>query len=300
MGAMSFGLLTTLIEREIPLVYYVVDDWLVYGRKVDPWTRLFRGSETLGRLVRRAVGIPTVTGDFSDSGFFCFVSAVTRERTERFTGWRFERNTIVPCGVSRAFEPGSARKEWGWRLYLPTRIDPRKGIATAIAALAELPHAHLVVQGRGDDSHLAELRELALSTGVSGRVEFAPFAQHSGGGSATVAAGYNGADACLFPPTWEEPFGMVPLEAMASGTPVIASGVGGSAEFLVDGENCLLFTPGDPSSLAGAVDRLASDAALRQRLVEGGLATAERFRVEHTADRLEGYVLDEIAAKVGQ
>jgi phosphatidylinositol alpha-1,6-mannosyltransferase len=82
-------------------------------------------------------------------------------------------------------------------------------------------------------------------------------------------------DALLFPVRWAEPWGLVPLEAMAAGTPVVASGRGGSGEYLRDGENSLIFDPdGGPGALAAAVKRLAGDAAMRARLVEGGRATA--------------------------
>ena len=73
---------------------------------------------------------------------------------------------------------------------------------------------------------------------------------------------------------WEEPWGLVPLEAMALGRPVTASGRGGSSEYLRDGENCLLHVPGDPVSLAETVRRLAGDEALRERLLTGGLRAA--------------------------
>ncbi len=65
---------------------------------------------------------------------------------------------------------------------------------------------------------------------------------------------------------------------MACGTPVIASGRGGSGEYLSDGENCLLFdVEAGPAALAVAVRRLAEDPHLRERLAAGGEATAARF-----------------------
>jgi len=75
---------------------------------------------------------------------------------------------------------------------------------------------------------------------------------------------------------WEEPWGLVPLEAMARGRPVVATGRGGSREYLRDGENCLLFAAGSAPSLAAALRRLAEDPGLRARLRDGGLATAPR------------------------
>jgi glycosyltransferase involved in cell wall biosynthesis len=85
-------------------------------------------------------------------------------------------------------------------------------------------------------------------------------------------------DALLFPVRWEEPWGLVPLEAMAVGLLVVASGRGGSAEYFDDGENCLLADPdAGPQPLADALWRLADDDELRGRLRAGGLATAERY-----------------------
>ena len=91
---------------------------------------------------------------------------------------------------------------------------------------------------------------------------------------------------------WEEPWGLVPLEAMARGRPVIATGRGGSAEYLRDGENCLLFDPGDAGALAAAVERLAADGALRRKLVEGGRRTAP----EHTDSVFNRRVVEALQA----
>jgi glycosyltransferase involved in cell wall biosynthesis len=96
----------------------------------------------------------------------------------------------------------------------------------------------------------------------------------------------------VFPVRWEEPWGLVPLEAMARGRPVAATGRGGSGEYLRDGENALLFEAGDPAGLARAVARLAEDPALRERLREAGLETAPR----HTEVQFNAAVLREAEA----
>jgi SAM-dependent methyltransferase len=85
----------------------------------------------------------------------------------------------------------------------------------------------------------------------------------------------------------KESFGLVPIEAMACGTPVVATGVGGSGEILRDGYNCVLFPAGDAVALAAAVCRLHADRELRQRVVLGGLRTADELDVDHLADVLE-------------
>jgi glycosyltransferase involved in cell wall biosynthesis len=92
----------------------------------------------------------------------------------------------------------------------------------------------------------------------------------------------------LFPVLWDEPWGLVPLEAMAMGTPVIASGRGGSAEFLRDGENACLYGPAEsPEELAQAVQLLAQDEPLRLRLVAGGATTAR----EHSQDAFDARIV---------
>ena len=83
----------------------------------------------------------------------------------------------------------------------------------------------------------------------------------------------------LFPVRWREPWGVVPLEAMGVGRPVVATGRGGSGEYLRDGDNALLFDAEDPAALAAQVTGWPHDEALRERLRAGGLETAR----SHTA-----------------
>jgi glycosyltransferase involved in cell wall biosynthesis len=85
---------------------------------------------------------------------------------------------------------------------------------------------------------------------------------------------------------------------MAVGTPVVGTATGGSAEYLRDGENCLVFEPGDAAGLASAVRRLAADAALRDRLRSGGRRTAARF-TDHAFQELYLETLVSVAARAG-
>jgi glycosyltransferase involved in cell wall biosynthesis len=83
---------------------------------------------------------------------------------------------------------------------------------------------------------------------------------------------------------------------MSVGRPVVATGTGGSAEYLRDGENALVVAPGDAAALAAAVRRLAGDAALRERIVAGGRATAARF----SQPAFEAAVVAELEARVSR
>jgi glycosyltransferase involved in cell wall biosynthesis len=206
-----------------------------------------------------------------EAALWLFLSETLRRRA-REGGVEPARSEICNRGADDGrFEPAPER-EWGWRLLYIGRIDPRKGIDTAIEALALLDErARLVIDGGGDERHAAELAELAERLGVEDRVEFTRSARED------VPGAYAGADAVLFPVRWDEPWGLVPLEAMAIGRPVVATGRGGSGEYLRDRANCLLFPPADAEALARAISELAADGELRERLRNGGFETAARF-----------------------
>jgi glycosyltransferase involved in cell wall biosynthesis len=274
MGALSMGLLTTCRRRDIPLVHVINDDWLTYGPRVDRWWRFWRRAR-IGAVFEPLLKVPCGPSDLGSGGAFCFISDTTLRVAESDGPWRFPVATVSYCGINLDDFPigrNPLRPSWSGRLLHVGRIDDRKGIDTAIRALASLPpDTTLDIVGRGDESYLADLRRLALESGVDDRVSFRVAER------AELAAAYAAADALVFPPRWAEPFGLVPLEAMACSTPVIATATGGSAEFLVDERNCLRVPVDDHASLAAAVRRLAGDTSLRARLVTGGLATAEEL-----------------------
>jgi glycosyltransferase involved in cell wall biosynthesis len=83
-----------------------------------------------------------------------------------------------------------------------------------------------------------------------------------------------------------EPFGLVTVEAMASGTPVVAANSGGTAEIIVDGVNGLLFPPEDPARLAQAVIKVLTDNKLAGKLKAGGLNMAQKYDIETMATNI--------------
>jgi glycogen(starch) synthase len=288
MGALSLGLLTTVAQRGLPIVYAVFDDWLSYGPELDAWSRAWRRLPApIAALVGSALRLPTVVPDLGPTGTFCFISETTRKRAEELAPFTTPDAPIVYCGIDgRLFTPGDQPRSaaWSGRLLYVGRYDPRKGLETVIRALPRLPHTTLEVQGTGDQDERARMARLAHTLGVGGRVQFGDVDR------ATLVQRYRAADALVFPSEWEEPFGLVPLEAMACATPVLATGVGGSGEFLLDGVNCVRFRPGDPASLTAAIQRLAGDDELRARIVDRGLATAAAFDVERLTDCFDAWL----------
>lgn len=282
-GALSLGLLSTVAAAGLPLVLVVCDDWLVYGERADLWRRPLAGHRWAARLAEQVTGLPCRWPE-PRSAHAVFVSTAVRDAAVRDAPWRPATSAVVGSGIDLGHFPlaDGHERPWGWRLLQVGRVDPRKGIAVGLRALAGLPaQATMGVLGRGDERHARELRVQAAELGLSQRVHFDAVPRED------LAPHYRQADVLLFLPTWQEPFGLVPLEAMACATPVVATATGGAAEFLVDGENCLVVPPDDPVATAAAVQRLASDAPLRQRLVAAGLETAAGRSVDEYAARLE-------------
>jgi glycosyltransferase involved in cell wall biosynthesis len=155
-----------------------------------------------------------------------------------------------------------------------------KGGDVAIRALAELPEsAHLWVVGDGED--LPKLRSLSEELSVSNRIQFLGHQSH-------VEPFMQAADCFVCPSLWGEATGLVNLEALASGLPVVASAIGGIPEFVDDGKTGLLSAPGDYQQLAEHIRRLAADTDFYQRLSKAARDSAvDRFSIER---RLPEYV----------
>jgi glycosyltransferase involved in cell wall biosynthesis len=198
--------------------------------------------------------------------------------------------TVIPCGVDLGlFTPDGPAEARGSRprLVVVSRMVERKGIGTAISALAEVPDAELVVAGGppakllADDPVGARLLRLARSEGVADRV-------HLRGQVARdrLPALYRSADAVACVP-WYEPFGIVPLEAMACGVPVIASAVGGLLDTVVHNVTGLHVRARDPESAVPAVKTLLADAAMRERMGRAGRDRARRYAWDEIATAVE-------------
>lgn len=154
-------------------------------------------------------------------------------------------------------------------------LSPKKGFAELATAAALVPGAHFVVAGEGPmRPYLGR-----VASALQGRL-------HLLGWRDDVPALMRRIDAyCL--PSLREPFGLVLLEAMAAGRPVVAFRSGGAPEVVADGETGLLVPAGDVEALAAAIRRLAEDSELRERLGAAGQARMlGRFTLERQAARL--------------
>ncbi len=164
-------------------------------------------------------------------------------------------------------------------------IEPRKGTRHAFEALARMdPRPVLAVVGGHSFQDYAAYREEALAALPGLGLELGRDVVLLGTLSERdLGDWYGSADALVYP-SLKEGFGLAVLEAMAAGLPVVASDLPVFREYLVDGRNALLPRVADPEALARAMDRVASDAALRGRLRAGGHATAARFTWQGSAE----------------
>ncbi len=106
-----------------------------------------------------------------------------------------------------------------------------------------------------------------------------------------VAAAWRRSTIAVVPSIWAEPFGLVVIEAMTAGTPVIGARVGGIPEIIEDGVSGLLVTPGDPDALRKALEALIADRPRRLRMGEAARRRAALFSAEHVVPQIESVYL---------
>jgi D-inositol-3-phosphate glycosyltransferase len=195
-------------------------------------------------------------------------------------GAKRSRIDIVPSGVDRSlFRPDgpTAARPARHRVAVIGRLVPRKGVDDAIRALPYLPGVELVVAGGPDRCHLdrdpevGRLRALADELGVGNRLVLLGQLAHT-----ELPGLIRSADvvACL---PWYEPFGIVPLEAMACGVPVVGTAVGGLLDTVVDGVTGNLLPPRRPEAVASAIAGLLTDDRKRAAFGAAGVARSATY-----------------------
>jgi glycosyltransferase involved in cell wall biosynthesis len=183
-------------------------------------------------------------------------------------------------------ERDALRRELGLEgpaLAFAGRITAQKSLGLALEALARTEGVTLVIAGAGDE--VQQLERRAAELGLDGRVRFVGPQPRE-----RVLELFRAADAALLSSSWEN-FPHTVVEALAVGTPVVATATGGVAEVVRDGENGLLVAPGDAEALAGAVQRYFSDAELRARLREAAAPSVADYSAERIYGRLEDVLL---------
>jgi D-inositol-3-phosphate glycosyltransferase len=231
------------------------------------------GRLRLERLVGRTVS--RIAATCSDEVFELVRMGVPRSRI-----------SVVPCGVDlRQFSPDgpvAARGE-RHRLLAVGRLVQRKGFDIVIEAMARLPHTELLIAGGPQPSGLSadaearRLRQVADRFGVGDRVTLLGQVSRE-----EMPGLLRSADVVVCTP-WYEPFGIVPLEAMACGVPVVAAATGGLTDTVVDGVTGRHVPPRDPAALTHVLRSLLEDPTLRQAY---GAAGYDRAQARYSWDRV--------------
>lgn len=211
------------------------------------------------------------------------IAECPQDRTDLVSLYRADARkiSVIPCGFDRGEFWPIPRRLARRALALPDaapivvsigRLVPRKGIDNAIRGVARLESEFgiaatlLVVGGDSVDPDAAStpeidrLRQVAASAGIAERVVFTGRRPRE-----LLKLYYSAADAFVTTP-WYEPFGITPLEAMACGTPVIGTNVGGIKYSVVDGETGFLVAPNDPDALARRLAQLYQRPELAKQL----------------------------------
>lgn len=214
------------------------------------------------------------------------VRAAVSEAARRFVARRMgDEVRVIPNGVdverfARAM-PSSGLPP-GRRLLWVGRLDPQKGFPVAVEAFARLagsfPDLWLVVAGDGRDRDAVGRLDMAVRERVLmlGRVD------HD-----RLPGYYRAAEAFISPAVGQESFGLVLVEAMAAGCPVVATDIPGYREVVRDGVDGMLVPPRDPGALAQAVARLLEDPDAARMYAGSGRDRAARYSWDHVAGEIE-------------
>jgi phosphatidyl-myo-inositol alpha-mannosyltransferase len=223
------------------------------------------------------------------------VSEAARSLASRYFPGDYQ---IIPNGVDISrFTPGGERPqrfppEGGPVVLFVGRNEPRKGIASVLKAFpivaAAVDGCRLVIVGSGFDE--AKVKK-SVQEDLRDRITVVGFV-----GNEELPAYYSSADVFCAPAVGGESFGLVLIESIASGTPVVASDIPGYSGVVEQTGGGMLFTAGDPGALAGALVDLLSDEQKRRGLANAGLDRVKAFSWEQLAKRLESVYLGQAAA----
>jgi len=209
------------------------------------------------------------------------VSPAALRTVSQFIPGQYE---LIPNGIElERFDAGPRQTPSSPTVLFVSRLEPRKGLLVLLRAMPEIrrrvPDVRLEIVGSGPLEGRA--RQLAAQLGVSEAVVFRGPANEC-----ELPELYRSAAVFCAPATGNESFGLVLVEAMAAGTPVVAAANPGYRTVVRDGEGGLLVPPADPHALAEAVCRLLLDGTLWTKLSEGARAAARRYAWSHLADEV--------------
>ncbi|PZT68307.1 glycosyltransferase [Streptomyces sp. SW4] len=264
----ALSLAFTRTAGKIPIIA------IAHGPDVMAAERNERERETLHEVAAASAAIVTPTSALAD-------------RIDRLTGRRFtDLLTVIPWGIPLSYARVRDQPPDGTgplSLVHAGRLDDNKSTITAVEALAltDQPH-HLTVIGHGTLREYLEQR--AIELGLRDRIQFEPFLPR-----AELWRRLPNFDAFVFTTRGLEAFGLVLIEAQAHGLPVAYSDLPGVREIM--GNAGVPHTPGDPRSLAAALDEMGRNCHRSRALTMAALNNARRYNITTTGRRLRELTL---------
>jgi glycosyltransferase involved in cell wall biosynthesis len=293
----SISLAFSARDLGYPTCFYIFDHWLTEGESDDRWYRLWYRSNT-NRFYRwlkkpfiflfETAGL--LHGSSLDLQNVQFASSFLKQAALH-AGRPVADAKIILWGIDTKKFPFNPSLHIPPRLLFVGQIIPIKGVHTAVEAMEILVRKEgfdtltLTLVGRGGDpEYVDHLKKIVKASDLSENIYFAGFVPHE-----NLLSIYRNHDILLFPSVWEEPFGIVILEAMSCGLGVIGTATGGSAEILQSDETAaLIFCKEDAEACAAQIRRLIENPALLDRIRTGGRHRVEEtFNFEHTMDTIE-------------
>ena len=286
LGGISKSLLHRLAQSDLPVAFYLSDHWIARSIAGDVWLDWWNAPGSIPRRALRAMlsatGVrqrldhhtPTHSPQQLRFKSIAFCSAFLRNLTAA-KGWPVSHAAVIHCAIDTAAFSVKTDHSRCAKLLWVGRLSADKDPLTAISAVAAAHRAGLTqltldLFGSGEPAYVAAVDASIATLGLAEHVR----RRHALAGEMRQL--YSQYDALLFTSNWGEPFAITPLEAMASGLPVITSLDGGQAELARHGENCLVAAAADPALYAARIAELAADPQLRAKLAANGLEEVRR------------------------
>lgn len=305
MGGLSKSIVLTLQRLGIPCVYYLSDHWIARGFTSDVWLNWWNGPASLPKKLLRsgaaALGLrgrfqkiaPTNPPEHLRFQRLYFCSKALRKLTAS-AGFEVMHGAVIYAPVDIQKFSGTPRPESSpvQSFVWVGRLAPDKGVMTALKAIRHIGNkftGQLYIYGKGDRDYTAELTDFVSRHNLP--VIF------SSAGMDEMPAIYRRHDALLFTSEWAEPFALTPLEAMATGLPVIGTTTGGSREIFRHHDNALTYTAGNAEELGERILELSGHPALRARIAAAGQQEVRNnYALPIIVDQIENYLNETLSS----
>lgn len=285
-------------------VFLLTDNWLILFLRPAFWRRYFTmdilSSRSWKAQIRSVVGRLLARNHPENSHIHGEAIFPSRFMKALYTqaGFKFRETLVIPHGVSLLQHADAAYRdrmtfiETGWiRLLFAGRVVEMKGVHTILEAMPEISRrfpqiaVRLTILGDTQDrQYLKKIETIIHQLNLSGKIDFRPSVQEP-----DLFDLFQAHDIFLFPSLYE-PFSLTLIHALAAGIPVVASDVGGNREIVFPGRTGLLFSKGNPRSLADAVYHIVNKPTLRYQMSMEARKLARNYSFQAMAQKVEAFL----------